>query len=96
MRELRRKAVYAYQFIPLRRGSPPARHNFTVDTSATTHGFGGLPSAALSGRGYQFSVFSFRFFSLAWFAAIDGVGLARGSFATPGQTENRQPKTENC
>jgi hypothetical protein len=52
------------------------------------------PSAAVIG--FQFSVFSFRFFSLAWFTATDGVGLARGCLQTPGQTENRKLKTENC
>jgi hypothetical protein len=49
MRGLRRKAVYAYQFIPLRRGATPARNNFTVDTSERMHGFALLPSAAPAG-----------------------------------------------
>jgi hypothetical protein len=49
MRELRRKAVFAYQFIPLRRSATPARHNSTVDTSERMHGLGGLPSAAPAG-----------------------------------------------
>jgi hypothetical protein len=51
MRELRRKAVYAYQFIPLRRGAAPARHNFTVDNSERMHGFAILPRPRVrSGR----------------------------------------------
>jgi hypothetical protein len=50
MREIRRKTVYAYRFIPLIRGATQARHNITVDTRERMHGFGVLPRPRLQPR----------------------------------------------
>jgi hypothetical protein len=50
MREIHRKAVYAYQFIPLRRGATRARHNLRVDTRERMHGFDLLPRPRLQPR----------------------------------------------
>jgi hypothetical protein len=64
MREIRKETVYAYQFIPLRRGATRARHNFTGRHSGKDAWFRRFAkrctfSAAVAGFPFPFSVFSF-------------------------------------